>query len=143
MFWADDDGATGNELWAYETTNTTHWQVADINSGATGSIHDNSHTTTVGTRLYFAADDGVSGQELWAHESTNSTTWRVTDINSGAADSLESSNGWLYGMLTSVGTRLYFAADDGVSGMELWTHETTNSTTFIASRSITLKSQLI
>ncbi|MEC8979468.1 MAG: hypothetical protein VX433_05200, partial [Candidatus Thermoplasmatota archaeon] len=59
MFWADDDGATGNELWAYETTNTTHWQVADINSGP-GDSYSGYLITRDGSRMYFSAEDGIN-----------------------------------------------------------------------------------
>ena len=121
------DGSGGNELWAHETTNSSTWQVADINSGS-GSSSPGLYAgvTVMGTRLYFDAYDGSSGNELWAHETTNSSTWQVADINSGSG----SSSPGLYAGVTVMGTRLYFDAYDGSSGYELWRMEIEHTITY-------------
>ncbi len=59
--------------------------------------------------------DGSSGDELWAHDTSNASTWRVADIFSGTG----SSNPGQY-MEILVGDTLYFSANDGSSGHELW-----------------------
>jgi ELWxxDGT repeat protein len=132
LYFDADDGSSGRELWAHETTNSSTWLVADIDNGWGGSSGSepgyDAGLTVVGTRLYFDAYDGSSGgtgTELWAHETTNSSTWLVVDINSGG-----SSYPGLYAGITVVGTRLYFDANDASSGNELWAHETTNSSTW-------------
>jgi ELWxxDGT repeat protein len=126
LYFDANDGSSGNELWAHETTNSSTWLVADIDSGGGSSTPGQyAGITVIGTRLYFDAYDGSSGVELWAHETTNSSTWLVADIKSGG-----SSIPGAYTGLTVVGTRLYFDADDGSSGRELWAHETTNSSTW-------------
>ena len=39
LYFGADDGFSGHELWAHDTSNASTWQVADINSGTYGSIH--------------------------------------------------------------------------------------------------------
>jgi len=133
LYFDANDGSSGNELWAHETTNSSTWQVADIRSGSSSNPGRYADFTVMGTRLYFDADDGSSGRELWAHETTNSSTWLVADIDNGWGGSSGSEPGYDAG-LTVVGTRLYFDAYDGSSGgngTELWAHETTNSSTWL------------
>jgi ELWxxDGT repeat protein len=62
------DGITGTELWAHDTSNSTTWRVADINSGAGYSYPGGYIDILVGDTLYFYANDGITGSELWAME---------------------------------------------------------------------------
>ena len=119
IYFEASDNGNGNELWAYETTNETYWQVADIYGS--GSGHAN-HITAVGTRLYFEASSANSGYELWVHETTNDSTWIVAHINLNGASYPD--------YMTPIGTRLYFSATNGIDGRELWVHETTNDSTW-------------
>ena len=57
---------------------------------------------------------------------SNFVLTRMADINSGSGTSYPG----FYAGLTVMGTRLYFDADDGSSGRELWAHETTNGSTW-------------
>ena len=57
----------------------------------------------------------AAADELWAHDTSNASTWRVADICSGTG----SSNPGQY-MEILVGDTLYFSANDGSSGHELW-----------------------
>jgi ELWxxDGT repeat protein len=125
MFWADDGNSqgTGNELWAYETSNTTLWQVADINSGP-GDSSLALKITREGTRMYFAADDGSNGNELWAYEATNDSVWLLADICSGGCDSNPDE-------IAVMGDLLIFSADGGVYGRELFVYNLTNDTAWM------------
>lgn len=115
----------GRELWAYETTTDSTWQVADINSTGSSGPGDLADLTVVGTRIYFDADDGINGRELWVLETTDDSTWQVADINaSGHSDIAK------HGSIVSFGSRLYFDATDGGSGCELWTLEIEHSITY-------------
>jgi ELWxxDGT repeat protein len=126
LYFSADDGSSGAELWAHDTSNTSTWQVADINSGGSSSSPGSYMQILVGDTLYFSAYDGSSGTELWAHDTSNSSTWQVADINSGGSSSSPGSNG----MEILVGDTLYFSANDGSSGTELWAHDTSNSSTW-------------
>ena len=85
LYFSADDGSSGTELWAHDTSNSSTWRVADINSGSGSSNPGLYMEILVGDTLYFSADDGSSGTELWAHDTSNASTWRVADIYSGTA----------------------------------------------------------
>ena len=74
--------------------------------------------TVVGSNLYFVADNGIDGDELWKTDSTTGVTSMVADINTIAnsigTDSSKPEN------LTAVSSTLYFMANDGTRGYELW-----------------------
>ena len=55
----------------------------------------------------------------------NGSTWRVADINSGVGNS----NPGSYTKIL-VGDTVYFSANDGSTGDELWAHNTSNGTTW-------------
>ena len=65
--------------------------------------------------LYISADDrSTTGTELWKSDGTEDGTKLVKDIDpSGDSFPL-----WL----TNVGGTLYFSANDGSHGIELWKH---------------------
>jgi ELWxxDGT repeat protein len=97
------------ELWAYESTNHSFWQVTNFQS--TSGFGGPSGFTSFDGKLYFKADDG-SGAELWATSPTNHTVWLAKDIHPTGAST--PSNFYAFG------GELFFAADDGTNGREIW-----------------------
>ena len=124
MYFSAQDGSTGHELWAYDTSNQSIWRVADIRSGSGNSDPGLYSSTVLGDTLYFSANDGSTGHELWAHNTSNGTTWQVANIRPGSSSSNPGSN-----MMHVVGGVLYFNAHDGNKGMELWKHDPSTATT--------------
>jgi len=124
-YFAADNGTSGDELWAYESTNNSTWMVADINNGGAHSDGVKSGFVAIGTRLFFRGNDGTHGEELWTHEMTNDSTWMVADLRSGL------NNGSYANPSAAIGTRLFFSADDNIHGWELWAYEMTNDTTWM------------
>ena len=132
LYFSANDGSSGHELWAHDTSNASTWQVADIRSGtgsSSSSYPGQFMTILVGDTLYFNANDGSSGRELWAHDTSNASTWQVAEIHPGPLGS----NPGAY-MAILVGDTLYFSANDysnsGSSGHEPWAHDTSNASTW-------------
>ncbi|MDX1997161.1 MAG: hypothetical protein SF066_05530, partial [Thermoanaerobaculia bacterium] len=57
--------------------------------------------------------DGLGGRELWISDGTGAGTRRVVDLNAGPGSSSP------HGFFRS-GEWIYFGANNGVAGFELW-----------------------
>ncbi|TWT77000.1 Peptidyl-prolyl cis-trans isomerase A precursor [Posidoniimonas polymericola] len=129
-YFVANDGTNGRELWKTDGTAGGTSMVADIRSGA-GSSYPSSLVELNGT-LFFAADDGASGLELWKSDGTSEGTVLVRDIRSGVSTDTEgvtTPNSSSPRQLTVVGDTLFFVAEDGVSGRELWASNGTSAGT--------------
>ena len=127
LYFSADDGSTGGELYAYNTSNGSDpWLVADLFSGVTGSSPGHFMQVLVDDIIYFDARGGNSnGIELWSYDTTDHSTQRVTDINSGTGHSRPGAF-----FSTLVDDTIYFSATDGTSGVELWAYDTSNHSTW-------------
>jgi ELWxxDGT repeat protein len=123
LFFAADNGFAGEELWKSDGTLVGTVLVKDINPGASSAPRG---LTNVNGTLFFAADDGVNGRELWTSDGTVGGTVLVRDINPGVNSSIPIQ---LTSELTNVNGVLFFAADDGTDGTELWKHDPVAGTT--------------
>ena len=85
-----------------------------------------------GQTIYFTADDNESGRELWKFDLVQSSSTgadMVKDIYEGSDDSFNIHSDAEF---TQFGDAVYFAADDGITGLELWkTNGTTASTVLV------------
>ncbi|MFL6201851.1 MAG: ELWxxDGT repeat protein [Thermoanaerobaculia bacterium] len=109
-------GPDGYELWRTDGTAAGTVQIADIAPGSASSSPDG--LTRVGSRVFFSADDGSSGRELWTSDGIS--TWRVRDILPGNGSSVIGSWGFIPEAWAVARGKLFFAADDGITGAELW-----------------------
>ncbi len=73
--------------------------------------------TALGDSAFFAASDPDHGRELWKSDGTAEGTGLLADILPGPGSSRP---GGYASPLTASGGSLYFAANDGVHGAELW-----------------------
>ena len=128
LFFSASDVTSGTELWKTDGTAAGTVLVKDINPGSANSSPQDH--TVVGRTLFFSAIDGATGRELWKSDGTETGTVLVKDIrpgNSPYGTPLSSSPR----ELTAVGNRLYFSADDGVTGRELWRSNGTTAGTVL------------
>ncbi|MBZ4417770.1 ELWxxDGT repeat protein [Myxococcus sp. RHSTA-1-4] len=109
------DAQAGSELWKSDGTAEGTVRVADLLPGSLGS-KPFSLTPHKGA-LYFMADDPEAGIELWKSDGTAHGAARISDIAPGTADPLEGLEA--FDLLSTPGG-LFFLANDGVNGIELW-----------------------
>ena len=133
LYFGADDGVHGWELWRSDGTEAGTVMVKDINPN---SDSDPSDITNVDGTIFFYADDGSSnGRELWKSDGTEAGTVLVKNINPFPnKSSLEQH--WPYTgegppQLTSVKGKLFFVADDGIHGPDLWKSNGTGIGTFL------------
>ena len=122
IYFTADDRVNGNELWTSDGTAEGTQLVADINSSSEGSFASN--LIELNDKLYFTANDGESGNELWVSDGTAEGTELVSDINPDLND-YGLPNGSYADSLTEFSGKLYFTADDGKSGRELFVSDGT------------------
>jgi len=126
LFFTADDGVHGRELWKSDGTKAGTALVKDIRPG-TYSYSDPRDLTAVGGTLFFTADDGVHGRELWKSDGTRAGTVLVKNIRTDGTYGYDSYPSYL----TAVGGTLFFSADDGVHGRELWKSDGTSAGTVL------------
>ncbi len=114
LLFAAQDPNHGTELWTTDGTSEGTHILADLQPGA-GSSNPQDFTVA-GNRLFFSADDGTFGRELWETDGTPEGTRRVSDIAPGGFSALF---GFPFQPVASNGF-LFFAADDGETGLEPW-----------------------
>jgi ELWxxDGT repeat protein len=85
-----------------------------------------------GETIYFTADDNESGRELWKFnlvQSSSTGADLIKDIYEGSDDSFDIDANAEF---TQFGDEVYFVADDGITGVELWkTNGTIESTILV------------
>jgi ELWxxDGT repeat protein len=129
VYFVASDVAHGQELWRSDGTAAGTSIVRDINPGpAYGNI---TGLFNHGGTLYFTADDGEHGQELWKTDGTATGTIMVKDIAPDTGDRPAWPTGSTAMNFATVGDILYFSANDGVHGQELWRSDGTDNGTFM------------
>ena len=125
LYFSAYDGVHGRELWSYDGSAAA--LEADIVPGGQYSSSNPSSLAAYNGKLYFCATDWVHGYELWAFDGT--TAEMVAEINPtpdpGDGDTflMDSSPA----ELTVFDGLLYFSANDGVHGRELWAFDGTDA----------------
>jgi ELWxxDGT repeat protein len=119
LYFTADDGVNGVQLWSTTGDRSGTQMVCRIGKGPEGARAGN--LIVFNGKLYFTADDGVHGNELWSTTGSRAGTEMVLDLNKVPDD--KQSNRTLPSNpanLTVFNNKLYFAADDGIHGVQLW-----------------------
>jgi ELWxxDGT repeat protein len=123
VFFTANDGIHGVELWSTDGTAAGTSLAKDIRPGTPGI--GIVRQIAVGNRVYFPASDGIHGVELWCSDGTEAGTFLVADIRPGADSSMDTS----YAPLGAIGELVFFRANDGIHGEELWVTDGTEAGT--------------
>ncbi len=116
LYFGAEDAANGLELRVLDPATGTVSLVADISAGAHWSLPGlYGGLVELGGKLYFTAFDAANGDELRVLDPATGTVSLVADILPGAASSNAGSTGFIV-----YDNALWFAADDGVGGTELY-----------------------
>lgn len=127
LYFTADDGIRGRELWKSDGSTAGTVLVKDINTSASSFPQE---LTVVNDVLYFTADDGGRGRELWRSDGTDAGTVLVKNLRpDGTARPPSTYDPSEIEQLTEMNGVLYFTADDGVRGVELWRSDGTDTGT--------------
>ncbi|MEZ4705621.1 MAG: hypothetical protein R3A44_00360 [Caldilineaceae bacterium] len=114
------------DLWCGHDGSPDLANVVHIPSPPNRELFYLSHFQGVGDRLFFTMNDNVHGRELWTSDCTAAGTKLVKDIAPPTFDNWyipgpDNSDHWSFpGPLFACDGELFFGADDGVHGKELW-----------------------
>ncbi|MBI3245670.1 MAG: hypothetical protein HYZ50_04080 [Deltaproteobacteria bacterium] len=126
LFFFVFDAESGWELWKSDGSSGGTLLVRDLYPG--NNTPDPFFLTAVNNVVFFAAEDGSNGYELWKSDGTAAGTVLVKDISPGAANGIDPGFAAAY-PAASLNNLLFFVADDGQHGRELWKSDGTDAGT--------------
>ncbi len=128
------DGPTGRELWKTDGTPTGTVLLKDIRPGNSGSINsyysEGFFTEASGEVFFLAYGNTTTGTELWKTDGTTEGTQLVKDIYPGGQSAFQYAE-QSRRPIHAFNNRIFFAANDGSHGMELWTSDGTEAGTVL------------
>jgi ELWxxDGT repeat protein len=124
LYFAAKTRRSGRELWRTDGTVAGTFLLRDIAPGETSGIpytNDDGfglRMVAVPGGVVFAAATSSSGVELWRSDGTPAGTVPLPEIAPGPASALITLAP--FARMQRAGSRVFFSADDGVHGYELW-----------------------
>jgi ELWxxDGT repeat protein len=125
VYFTADDGNTGPEVWRTDGTEANTTVLKNIGSAVS---HIPERITVWNDKLYFYHKESQHGYELWSSDGTPEGTLIVKDIYPGSSDSKPDPTRF---DLVPTDTGLFFTANNGTNGEELWITDGTESGTIM------------
>lgn len=125
--WAQD-ATNGKELWITDGTNAGTNLIKDITPGSSNNPY--GQFISMNNEVYFMANDGTNGLELWKTDGTSGGTNMIKNINPIGDGMAIPSNPYISSIAT-MSNNVYFIANNGTSGLELWKTDGTNAGTVL------------
>lgn len=126
LYFAGKQGTyQGDQLFKSKGTPATTYMAADVFLVNTDRW---KMQAAFNDKIAFIATDSQHGMEFWLSNGTEEGTYMVKDIRPGTSSSFQDSYGKVF---YSIGNEVYFKADDGVHGVELWKSDGTEAGTFM------------
>lgn len=113
----------------YFTATNQLWQSDGTTSGTITILptySDPKYYKIFDSKLYFTAVNSVGGREVWSTDGTVSGTTMLKDIYPGINPSIDSQ---FDPHFTVFNNKLFFVANDGITGFELWSTDGTTTGT--------------
>jgi ELWxxDGT repeat protein len=135
-----DDGVNGPALWTTNGWNAGTRLIRAFNPSSGIDPTSVAQLTAVGNQLFFTADTLGAGNELWVSDGSHAGTHLVKDIFPGSSPNPSGPgtvpNSSFPSSLTAFQGQLYFIADDGIHGNELWSSDGTADGTLLVQAAI-------
>ncbi|MBP8302221.1 MAG: hypothetical protein KA020_17785, partial [Planctomycetes bacterium] len=106
-------GIASDHLWV---TDGTVAGTLEIANGGRDPASLTVDLTTTSTQIWFSATDSFNGRELWRSNGTAAGTTRMTQIRAGSGNAMGSDKK----QIACATSGVYFAANNGTTGMEVW-----------------------
>jgi ELWxxDGT repeat protein len=116
VYFRGRNDTNGLELWRTDGTADGTVMVADVIPGADSGVYHSPHMATIGDQVWFRALDPAAGFEIFVSDGTSAGTRMLTDLNP-SGDSLPRDYASYFFEHDGL---VYFRADDGTTGMELF-----------------------
>lgn len=126
LYFVASTNTDGKQLWVTDGTDAGTQQFKKFNSSGVNL----RYFVEYNSKLYFLLDDGVHGLELWFTDGTSANTQMLKDINpTGNGFDYISNSKPADPSFTIMNNKLYFKANDGAHGLELWVTDGTDAGT--------------
>ncbi|OSZ81712.1 hypothetical protein CAP35_00130 [Chitinophagaceae bacterium IBVUCB1] len=123
------NNTVGTELYSYNPNTNSTMLVSDIEAGISSSSPNN--LTVIAGKLYFTAFTTANGRELYSYNGMN--VMRLTDIVVGSNSSINNTSTGAK-IIAALGTKIYFAGNDGTNFGHLYAYDPANGNTALVYR---------